>query len=50
MLFATRHLPGYGLRSYTNRSIDVTENCLVPLRYNGGVPFLVTKLSLYYDR
>jgi hypothetical protein len=36
--------------SYTDRSTDVTEKHFVRVDVTGEFPFLVTKLSPYYDR
>lgn len=36
--------------SYTNRTTDVTEKCFVRVDVTEEFPFLVTKLSPYYDR
>jgi PatG C-terminal len=36
--------------SYTNRATDVTEKFFVRVDVTEEFPFLVTKLSPYYDR
>jgi hypothetical protein len=36
--------------SYTNRNTDFTEAYFVRVDVTGEFPFLVTKLSPYYDR
>ena len=36
--------------SYTNRNTDVTEKFLVRVDVTEEFPFLITKLSPYYDR
>jgi hypothetical protein len=36
--------------SYTNRNTDVTEKFLVRVDVTDEFPFLVTKMSPYYDR
>ena len=36
--------------SYTNRNTDVLEKCFVRVDVTDEFPFLVTKLSPYYDR
>jgi hypothetical protein len=36
--------------SYTNRNTDVVDKCFVRVDVTDEFPFLVTKLSPYYDR
>jgi len=36
--------------SFTNRTTDVTEKCFTRVDVTEEFPFLVTKLSPYYDR
>lgn len=36
--------------SFTNRQTDVTEKFFVRVDVTDGFPFLVTKMSPYYDR
>jgi hypothetical protein len=36
--------------SYTNRNTDFTEKYFVRVDITEGFPYLVTKLSPYYDR
>ena len=36
--------------SHTNRSTDYTEKCFARVDVTEEFPFLVTKLSPYYDR
>jgi hypothetical protein len=36
--------------AYTNRNTDVMDKCFVRVDVTDEFPFLVTKLSPYYDR
>ena len=48
-LSGTRKIVGV-IFSYTNRNTDVTEKFFVRVDVTEEFPFLVTKMSPYYDR
>jgi hypothetical protein len=49
-VFAFPEPAGFSKSSYTNRNTDVTEKFFVRVDVTQDFPFLVTKMSPYYDR